>query len=250
MNEETEAGRSFLRDDIRQRVDFRRTAQARGLPPPPVQLPCPADAVVLDLPRPAAVRAAGAMPLSRAIARRRSLRRFSDAPLSLEAFSFLLWSCQGVRGRPVNGHAFRTVPSAGCRHALETYLAVFRVDGLAAGLYRYLPVSHRLLARPTPADLPERVSAAALGQHFAGAAAVAFFWTAVPGRMEWRYGAAAHKVIALDAGHACQNLCLAAVAAGGGACAIAAYEQEAADRLLGVDGQEEFTIYLAAVGRT
>lgn len=33
-----------------------------------------------------------------------------------------------------------------------------------------------------------------------------FFWTSVPARMEWRYDRAAHKVIALDAGHVCQNL--------------------------------------------
>ncbi|MBF0204738.1 MAG: SagB/ThcOx family dehydrogenase, partial [Desulfamplus sp.] len=31
--------------------------------------------------------------------------------------------------------------------------------------------------------------------------------------------------------------------------AIAAYHQEACDELLGVDGEEEFTIYLAPVGR-
>jgi hypothetical protein len=30
---------------------------------------------------------------------------------------------------------------------------------------------------------------------------------------------------------------------------VAAYNQEACDELLGVDGNEEFTIYLAAVGK-
>ena len=66
--------------------------------------------------------------------------------------------------------------------------------------------------------------------------------------MEWRYGLAAHKVIALDAGHVCQNLYLACEAIGAGTCAIAAYNQNAMDRLLDVDGREEFTVYLAPVG--
>jgi SagB-type dehydrogenase family enzyme len=67
--------------------------------------------------------------------------------------------------------------------------------------------------------------------------------------MEWRYDRAAHKVIAIDAGHVVQNIYLAATALGAGACAIAAYDQEASDRLLGVDGEEEFTVYIAAAGK-
>ncbi len=70
-----------------------------------------------------------------------------------------------------------------------------------------------------------------------------------PYRMEWRYGLAAHKVIALDAGHVCQNLYLACEAIGAGTCAVAAYQQQLMDGLLRVDGQEEFVIYLAPVGK-
>ena len=76
-----------------------------------------------------------------------------------------------------------------------------------------------------------------------------FFWTALPARSEWRYAEASYKVIALDAGHLCQNLYLACEAVGAGTCAIAAYDQQLADDLLGVDGDDEFTIYLAPVGK-
>jgi SagB-type dehydrogenase family enzyme len=78
---------------------------------------------------------------------------------------------------------------------------------------------------------------------------VTFFWTAIPARMEWRYDLAAHKVMALDAGHVGQNLYLAVQSLGAGTCAIAAYDQEACDRLLGVDGDDEFTLYIAPVGK-
>jgi len=57
------------------------------------------------------------------------------------------------------------------------------------------------------------------------------------------------KVIALDAGHVCQNLYLAVAAIGAGTCAVAAYHHDMMDELLGVDGQDEFTLYLAPVGK-
>jgi len=78
---------------------------------------------------------------------------------------------------------------------------------------------------------------------------VVFIWTTIAYRMKWRYGLAAHKVIALDAGHVCQNLYLACEAIGAGTCAVAAYHQQLMDRLVRVDDQEEFVIYLAPVGK-
>ena len=60
---------------------------------------------------------------------------------------------------------------------------------------------------------------------------------------------ASYKVIAIDAGHVYQNLYLACEAIGAGTCAIAAYDQEAMDAFLRVDGKEEFTVYVAPVGK-
>jgi len=68
-------------------------------------------------------------------------------------------------------------------------------------------------------------------------------------RTEWRYTIIAPKIIALDAGHVCQNLYLASEAIGAGTCAIGAYTQDMMDANLGVDGKDEFVIYIAAVGK-
>ena len=57
------------------------------------------------------------------------------------------------------------------------------------------------------------------------------------------------KIIAQDSGHLCQNLYLASEAIGAGTCAIGAYDQAKIDPILGVDGEEEFTIYMAPVGK-
>jgi SagB-type dehydrogenase family enzyme len=97
--------------------------------------------------------------------------------------------------------------------------------------------------------LSEKITTASFGQPYPAKSAVTFIWTAIPYRMEWRYGLSAHKVIALDAGHVCQNLYLACETINTGTCAIAAYDQEELDELLDLDGEEEFAIYIASVGK-
>lgn len=239
--------REFLKDSIRLQVDFSQTEQAQGMPMPPIEKPYPAGAALVHLPDWQERLREKQLTLVDVIMARRSRRQFSSAPVTLEELSFLLWATQGVRAQRA-GAVLRNVPSAGNRHSFETYLAVQHVTNLPSGLYRYLPMEHALLPISPVDQLAERVTEAAHGQAFVGKAAVTFFWTTIPGRTEWRYAAASHKVIAIDAGHVCQNLYLAAQAVDCGTCAIAAYRQEAADQLIGVDGQDEFVIYLAPVG--
>jgi len=241
--------RSFLKDTVRKTIDFSQTDQSRGIDPPPVEKPFAKDATRIGLVPHGEWDNIKAIDLKATIENRRSRRAFSDKPLTADELSFLLWATQGIRMRIDYGHAYRTVPSAGCRHAFETYLSVFNVTGIDDGLYRYLPVEHELLLERTDDRLAEKIVAATFGQTFTGTSAVTFIWTAIPYRTEWRYGIAAHKVIALDAGHVCQNLYLACEAIGAGTCAIAAYDQEAMDRFVRVDGTDEFVIYLAPVGK-
>jgi SagB-type dehydrogenase family enzyme len=249
-NNRFENNRFFLKDTIRQEIDFYQTAQNRGEPAPPLQKPCPAHAARTALPDgEESLRQLCTMPLSDAIRQRESVRTYSATPLSLEELSALLWATQGVREVLGPECALRTVPSAGARHACETYVAAVNIECLQPGLYRYLPFDGEIALLYEDETIAYKASSACMGQGFVAQAAATFFWTAVPARMEWRYDKAAHKVIAIDAGHIGQNLYLASTAIGAGACAIAAYDQEACDRLLGVDGEEEFTLYIGAVGR-
>ncbi len=241
--------RCFLKDTVRQTIDFSRTDQSRGVPAPPVEKPFATDAKRVDLAAAGQWQGVGSVDLQSAVRNRQSRRDFSGGPLTLEELSFLLWATQGIRQQLDTGTALRTVPSAGARHALETYLCVFNVEGLDAALYRYLPVEHQLLFEFEEERVSRKLIQASLGQTFVGESAVTFIWTAIPYRMEWRYGLAAHKVIAVDAGHVCQNLDLACEAVGAGTCAVAAYHQELMDQLLRVDGSDEFVVYLAPVGK-
>jgi SagB-type dehydrogenase family enzyme len=249
MNTVYEKYRYFLKDSVRRTIDFALTDQSQGMRPPPIQKSFPADAERIKLFGKEEMEGLFNIDLFSAIKNRQSHRHFRDAPLTLQELSFLLWTTQGIRSKFNEFATLRTVPSAGCRHALETYLCVLNVQGLEAGIYRYLPVEHQLLVVSRDAGLSTKIVEATFNQVFTGRAAVTFIWTTIPYRMEWRYDIAAHKVIAIDAGHVCQNLYLACAAIGSGACAIGAYHQELMDRLVSVDGADEFTIYLAAVGK-
>ncbi len=242
--------RYFLKDTIRKRINFRLTDQNRGIETPPIEKPPKEGAVLIDLQGKDDWQRIPEKDLTMAIGDRKSRRGYKNESLTLEELTYLLWCTQGVRGNASYGSAFRTVPSAGCRHAFETYLAVLNIDGLKPGIYRYLPMSHQLIFEFAVEMLPEKMVTASLGQPYPGKAPVTFIWAAIPYRMEWRYGLAAHKVIAIDAGHVCQNLYLACETIGAGTCAIAAYDQEEMDELLNLDGEAEFTVYLAPVGKT
>ena len=241
----TEEYRAFLKGDLWKRFDTFESDQRRGVPAPAAQKPYPVDTRPVDLVAPERFTV-GKTPLIDVIARRKSSRKFLPDRLSLEELSFLAWATQGVRGP---SEKLRTVPSAGARHPFETYLIVNAVEGIEAGLYRYLPIDHKLV--PVRRDVPDadRVTEACRGQKFCADCAVLFAWTALPYRTEWRYDIISHKMIALDAGHLCQNLYLACTAIGAGTCGIGAYDHAQFDELLGVDGKDEFTVYLAPVGK-
>jgi SagB-type dehydrogenase family enzyme len=236
------------------------TDQQANKPRPEVQKPPPPSAELIDLVSPNKFTV-GDAPLIDLIQARRSQRVFSAEPVSLEELSFLLWATQGIsqviEDAGVNYYK-RMVPSGGNRHPFETYLSIHNVPGLDVGLYRYLPLDHQLVVIRTDAGIPVQTSAGALDQssmvegepfRFVERSAVTFIWTAIPYRTEWRYGPAAGKLIAVDAGHLCQNLYLACGAIGAGMVAVGAFDRITMDEVLGVDGEDEFSIYVAPVGK-
>jgi SagB-type dehydrogenase family enzyme len=224
--------------------------QAKKVPYPALQKPIPDNAApLIGLPDPEQIEVV--QPNFNLLVRnRQSWRKFTQEELSLQELSYLLFATQGVLAEVGNGYASRRpVPSAGARHPFETYLAVNRVETLKPGIYRYLPFNHQLLPLEETDQLPGLLTEANLGQKFVGNAAVTFSWACIPYRAEWRYMDHAHKNMLLDAGHICQNLYLAATALGLGTCAIGAYDQAAMDAIFELDGKDEYTVYLAPVGK-
>jgi len=225
-----------------------RSDQQNGVPQPPLELPPAPGLPVLDLPRPETLRVPS-LDLRVAIESRRSIRTYIRSPISFEELSFLLWSTQGVQHIQHGQWTLRTVPSAGARHAFETYLMVNDVERLEPGLYRYLALTHQLQQIDIDPTLPHRITGACFGQPFILRSGVVFLWTAIPYRMTWRYGERGYRDLHLDAGHVCQNLYLAAEAVGCGVCAIAAFDDDIMNGLLGINGTDQFLIYLATAGK-
>ena len=137
-NREISRHRAFLKDTLRLQIDFSQTDQNRGEEPPPLQKPPREDQEAIPLPGRENFDALRGTDLVDAIGLRRSQRRFLDQPLSLTETSWLLWATQGITEVIAPGCALRTVPSAGCRHAFESYLLVGDIETLATGVYRYL----------------------------------------------------------------------------------------------------------------
>jgi SagB-type dehydrogenase family enzyme len=179
--------------------------------------------------------------------RRRSSRDYTLAPLSVSEMSNLLWATQGIT-QEASSPWYRTVPSAGALHPIDTYLVSNRVDGLDPGVY-FLNVTGFSLEMKRKGDFSQQIARAALDQEMAQAAAVVFVWVAVISRSSQKYRQRAYRYIYLDCGHIGQNLYLAATAMGLGCCGIAAFFDDEVNNLVGVDGQEETAIYLATVGK-
>lgn len=245
-----EEERKFLKSPINSPTDLMESDEDKGIEAPPIQKPYPNDAELINLIAPEKF-SLGEVSLISVLKNRKSRRTYIDEALTLEEISFLLWAVQGVRRvsrkTPVT---FRTVPASGGIHPFETYLVINKVENTRPGLYRYLPIEHKLLliSQVNPEWL-ERLVYACRGQEFVRKSAVTFIWTTIPYRTEWRYANEAHKDIAQASGHVCQNLYLASEAIGAGTCSITAYAQSEMDSLLGVDGQDEFTVYVAPVGK-
>lgn len=239
-------GRTFM--EMTRYEHLSSSEQQNRVPAPPLEKPYPGDRHSIPLPKPGHIRVP-LLDLRSAIERRRSVRRYTREPLTLKELSYLLWCTQGIIHVVEPYYTLRNVPSAGGRHAFETYLLINRVDGLDPGLYRYLAFSHRLLEIDTSSGLADRAMAACLGQDFVRASAVTFLWSCVVYRMSWRYSERAYRLVHLDAGHVCQNLYLSAEQIGCGTCAIGAFDDQLMADLLSIDGVDEFVIYCAALGK-
>jgi SagB-type dehydrogenase family enzyme len=189
----------------------------------------------------------GGKPLWETIAKRRSVREFSDDPITFFELSQLIWATQGITTKAW-GFDFRTVPSAGALYPIETYIVANRVEEIPTGFY-YYHVKETQLTLLREGHFGPDLSRAGLGQEMLEEAAAVFVWTAIVQRSKWKYRERAYRYIYMDVGHIGQNLYLAATALNLGCCTVGAFYDQEVDHLIGVDGKEEVSIYLGAIGR-
>ena len=143
--------------------------------------------------------------------------------------------------------AFQGRPFRRGVYPIETYIMARAIEGLEQGIYHFRP---RLfdLEFIKAGSFETVLAEAALGQDMIREAQTTFIWTAIVARGTWKYRQRAYRYIYMDAGHIGQNLYLAGTAAGLGICAVGAFFDDRVNDLIEVDGVEETTVYLAAVG--
>lgn len=224
-----EAGRQ-----ARKRHPTRPAWQKRYHGVPRIELPAPRDGEF--------ARVAGA---------RRTWRRFSTTPVTIEDLSTVLgltagvqkWVRLGSRDAPL-----KTSPSGGVCHPIELYVVARDVQGLGPGLYHYAADRHaleRLRRGASERRIREYVPHSG---YFARASAVVLL-TAVFGRQLWRYAySRAYRAALIEVGHVCQTFCLAATSLGLAPFSVMALADSVIERDLGIDGITESVLYAAGVG--
>src|SRR5262249_49051340 len=156
--------------------------------------------------------------LEQAILNRRSRRRFSSEPVTLEQVSALLALANGFRGMVHDAEfgpcALTTSPSAGARHPLEIYLAALRVQGLRPGIHHYDVLEHALVEDRSGSSFSRRVVESLMNLEAPDTVAAVLVINAVFRRATWEYGPRAFRFAPLYAGHLGPKLWLAAGAGG------------------------------------
>ncbi|PNX47534.1 MAG: hypothetical protein BV457_05530 [Thermoplasmata archaeon M9B1D] len=184
--------------------------------------------------------------LNYALQNRKSVRDFSEKPLSKEQLSYLIWASTGIQ-RKERGFEYRTAPSAGALYPIETYIIVNNVKNIAQGVYHYNIESYHL-EEIKKGDYRSEIKDAALNQPMCYHAAAVFIWTAIFNRSICKYGQRAYRYIYLDAGHIAENLALSATSINLATCQVAALYDDEVNQIIDVDGLTESTIYLSVVG--
>ncbi|MDJ0926057.1 MAG: SagB/ThcOx family dehydrogenase [Gammaproteobacteria bacterium] len=184
----------------------------------------------IELPEP---RYQGELSVEQALQTRRSVRSYDPRALTLDEISQLLWAAQGLKYGE-----FRTAPSAGALYPLEVHLVAGNIEGMAPGVYRYDPASHRL-REVLMGDVRDALASSAYGQDWVADAPAALIFSAVYERSTGKYGKRGIRYAHMEAGHAGQNVYLQARALGLGTVVVGAFTDSRVKKVLRMAADEQ-----------
>ena len=180
--------------------------------------------------------------VEQSLLKRRSIRTFTEEPLTLQELSQLLWASQGI----TDTRGYRTSPSAGGLYPLELYVVAGDVENLNPGIYKYRPQEH-VMVLISIGDSRAELAAAALSQSCVEKGALAIVITAVYSRTMSKYGERGIRYVHIEVGHAAQNICLQATAMDLGTVTVGAFHDEEVASILCLPEEEE-PLYILPVG--
>jgi len=198
------------------------------------------QSTIIDLPEP---RYDSEVSLEKTLLERRSVREYSDAPLTLDEISQLLWAAQGI----TDPKSYRTAPSAGALYPLELYVVAGNVNDLSDGVYRYKPKDHKL-EMVFEGDKRQGLYGVSLQQSAVKNAAVVIVFAADYDRTTVKYGERGIRYVHIEVGHATENAFLQAVALNLSAVVIGAFYDEEVKEVLNMPENEQ-PILMLPVGK-
>ncbi|MFO8234671.1 MAG: SagB/ThcOx family dehydrogenase [Bacteroidales bacterium] len=202
------------------------------------------DGDAISLPSPGTK---GDVSIESTLENRRSVREFSDKPLTLSDIGQILWAAQGITEKMEQPPAQwkgdewmggkRTAPSAGALYPMEIYLIASRVEGLDEGVYWYHPGEHELRL-VLEGEIGKKLASAALGQSCIRQASANIVMTGVYERTANKYGERAQRYVHIETGAVAQNIYLQAESLDLGTVFVGAFQDEELIQLLELPEKE------------
>jgi SagB-type dehydrogenase family enzyme len=198
------------------------------------------------------------MPVGDAIRGRRSVRKYSGAPVSLAELGTILGCSDGVTAVGEAAHPrggrfqieFRAAPSGGALYPLELYLVALKVTGLAEGVYRHVPRHSCLIPHHAAKDTSRLLSCFWVGENTISLNQAAFIVVLVarPARSTRKYGPRGLRNVFLEAGAISENMHLAATALGVGSVDCSSVYDDELHEALALDGVHEAVVHTVVFG--
>ena len=176
-----------------------------------------------------------------ALKARRSVRDYSDKPLTLDEISQLLWAGQGI----TNERGFRTNPSAGAAFPMELYLASHNITGIAPGLYHYSP-HKETLTLVKEGSLRDQITSTEMYQKCVRNSAAVIIISGDFKRMANRHGVRNFRFVNMEAGSIFQSIGLQAQTLNLGTVVVGAFKEYELKKILGI---KEDPLVIMPLGR-
>jgi hypothetical protein len=179
------------------------------------------------------------LPLWNVLETRRAVRAYTKQSISARNLATMLKAA-------TEGDA-ADWPGAEYAAKIELLVVAWRVEGLAQGIYRYLPAAHSLAPVGPAPDQEAGGRDLVLQTEFADAAAIVLV-TGELGAAVKQHGPWGHRNLLVRAGATGYRLWLASLAAGLSGTVFAGLLPRAAQRLAGLDGYRNAGLFAYAVG--
>ena len=183
--------------------------------------------------------------LEKVIRERRSRRHFGRQPMNLKELAQVLLSANGITSNNETSH--RAAPSAGALYPIEIYVAAHNIESIEDGLYHF-QVADSTLELVKPGEFGDSLHLYANQQSVVGSSPCTIVLTARFDRSTVKYADRGYRYAYMEAGAICQNIYLQATSLDMGTCAVGAFNDDALNALLEIDGTSEAALLLMPLG--